>query len=238
MSLEVFFVAEMLQRLEQQGAAIRPQAVMIATALSNDRYPVALEASAELHRALDAFVSTTARLQDHVVECDGMGKLGESIGELVLRARALVIKDQLDVLSVALRDPAVQVRVAGWFGEQLASIEQLRTHLHERMAKLHAGWLLYRPDQPGTPGMTEAERATAYRMMVRVAQRALGDLRNEPNVARFLAKGMEAHDIPEVNLACRQIDLVLGLEFDLEAGRLLPRKRGRIGTPPGVPEQR
>jgi hypothetical protein len=32
--------------------------------------------------------------------------------------------------------------------------------------------------------------------------------------------------------------MVLGLEIDVEAGRAMNRRRVRIGTPPGVPEQR
>lgn len=238
MSLEAYFVAEMLQRLEQQGAVIRPQAVMIATALSNDRYPVALVASAELHRALDAFVTTTERLQDHVVAHDGMGDLGESVGELALRARALVIKVQLDVLCRVLAEPRAQARAGAWFGGELPGIDALRTFVSDRLTKIHAVWLPYRVGQPAVPGMIDTERTAAYRMMVRVAQRALCALQSEPDLARFLASGMDAQDLPEVHIACKQIHTVLGLEIDVEAGRPSPRKRGRLGTPPGVPEQR
>lgn len=100
MSIEAYLVAEILQRMEQQGAAIRPHADVIATAHSNDEYPAALLASVDLHRALDVLVATSERLQDHVVAQDGMGELGESVGELALRARGLVLLKQLDALCV------------------------------------------------------------------------------------------------------------------------------------------
>src|SRR5947209_1039746 len=102
MTIESYLVAEMLQRLEQQLTMVRPNAIEIAAAISRDQYPAALTASAELHRALDAFVATTEILEDHIVARDGLGPLGDAIGELALRGRGLVIVAQLDLLQTAL----------------------------------------------------------------------------------------------------------------------------------------
>jgi len=75
---ESYIVAELLQRWEQQGAALRPNAVEIATALNKDNrdeYPAARAASAELTRTLETFVATTEMLEGHVTARDGMGPL-------------------------------------------------------------------------------------------------------------------------------------------------------------------
>ncbi|MEO7731665.1 MAG: hypothetical protein ABIY55_11875 [Kofleriaceae bacterium] len=224
--------------MEQQGAAIRPHAVMIAVALSKDEYSTALLASGELHRALDAFVATTERLHDHVIAQDGMGELGESIGELALRARGLVVLKQLDALCSSFRDPAVQARSRGWFVGQIHEVAQVKALIRDMLTKIHAIWLPYRQDQPALPGMIDAERASVYRTTVRAAQRALRDLRDEPDLARFLDAGMAATDLPEVHLACKQIHTMLGLEIDTEPRGTQPRRRHRLAARNGAPEQR
>ena len=111
MGIESYLVAEMLQRLEAQGAMLRPHAAAIATSLTKDEYPKARDASAELLRALDGLVNTTKILGDHVVATDGMGEIGESIGELILRARGLVVLDQFNVrvLAAGMREPLRRV---------------------------------------------------------------------------------------------------------------------------------
>src|ERR1700753_661791 len=108
MRLESYLVVEMLQRLEQQRGALRRHAVDIATALSKDEYPTALDSSAEVHRVLDKFVATMDVIEDHIVAHDGLGALGESCGELTLRARVLVLGAQFDLLRDALRSPPIR----------------------------------------------------------------------------------------------------------------------------------
>jgi hypothetical protein len=231
MSVETFLVAEMLQRVEQQIPAIRPQAVEIATALSKDEYPAARKASAELLRALDSFVNTTQLLQDHIVANDGLGKLGESLGELVLRGRGLVLVDQLDVLCTSFRDPAVQARARGWFSGGVQGIVDVRTRVRDQLGRIHGIWTPHRPDGAALPGMTDAERATLYRIMVRAAQRELCRIRHEPEIARFLSHGIAATDIPDVHLACKQIDAVLGMRIDIEPPLLMHMHRNTAGGP-------
>src|SRR5215475_9061022 len=108
MGIESYVMTEMLQRLEAQGAMLRPQAAAIVTSLSNDEYSAARNASAELLRALDGVVNTIRILRDHVVATDGMGEIGDSFGELILRARGLIVLDQFNVLHQALEHPAAR----------------------------------------------------------------------------------------------------------------------------------
>jgi hypothetical protein len=238
MRTESYIVAELLQRLEQQGGALRPHAVEVAAALSQDQYSAALEASTALTHVLDKFVATTELLQDHIVAHDGMGKLGESLGELALRARGLVVVAQLDLLCEAFRAPAVQVRARGWFVGQLHGIADVRTSICDQLTKIHAIWTPYRQDQTALPDLTGTERVTVYRTMVRVAQRALRNLRDEPDLARFLERGIAATDLPEVHLPCKQIDTMLALQIGIDPARPLPRHNGRIAEHAGVPEPR
>ena len=126
----------------------------------------------------------------------------------------------------------------GWFVAPLRGITDVRTRVLDRLTKIHAIWMPYRQDQPALPGMTDAERMTIYRTMVRVAQRALRNLRDEPDLARFLDRGIAATDLPEVHLPCRQIDTMLALQIDIEPAWSPPRKPGRIVAHNGAPEQR
>jgi hypothetical protein len=238
MRTESYVVAELLQRLEQQGGAIRPHVVEVATALSQDQYPEALEASTALTRMLDMFVATSELLQDHIVAHDGMGDLGESLGELALRARGLVIVAQLDLIRDALREPAAQARVRDWFVGRTQCIDDVSAFVHERLISIHAIWLPYRQDKPQPRGMTDHDRMSLYRTAVRVAQRALRELRDEPELARFLDRGVAATDLPEVHLACKQITTVLGLQIDVNPGHQQPRSRRRIAASDIATERR
>jgi hypothetical protein len=237
MRLESYLVAEMLQRLEQQGGALRGHTVEIATALGKDDYPAALASSVELQRVLDKFVSTMEVLQDHIVAHDGMGALGEAFGELTLRARALVLLAQLGLLRDALRSPAAQARARGWFVASCPGIDELTAFVRERLTTIHAIWMPYRGGQPQPRGMSDADRANIYRTVVRVAQRALCELPDEPPLARFLEHGIEAADLPEVQLSCRQIVLVLSLEIDPGPARPFLRKPRRLATVSVAPEE-
>lgn len=237
MGIESYLVAEMLQRLETQAGLLRSHVAEIATSLSKDEYWQARDASAELHRTLDAFVNTTRILQDHVITSDGMGKIGESLGELALRARAMVVVDQLAVLSDALNDTAARERAQRWFVGRCHGVADLVAFVHERIAQIHATWTPYRQDQPLRPGMTEQDRSSLCRTAIRVAQRALCELRDELELACFLDSGAAATDLPEIHQACTRIDIVLGLQLDCEAGRMTSRKQRRSRTPNGVPER-
>ena len=205
MRSESFVVAEMLQRMEQQSQRLRPHAVEVAAAISKDEHPTALEATAELHGVLETLVATTKVLRDHMVARDGMGEMGESLGELALRARTLVLVAQLDLLREELRDPAVHARAHGWFAGRFRDIADLDAFVRERLDQIHRLWLPYRQDKPQPVGMTDIDRMNLYRTMVGVAQRALQALRDEPDLAQFLDEGLAATDLVQIHLACRQI---------------------------------
>jgi hypothetical protein len=219
MGIDSYVVAEMLQRLEQQNAALRPYVAEVAAAVNRDQYSAALEASGELHRLLDMFVATTEVLQDHVVASDGLGELGESIAELTLRARGMVLVGQLALIKDALREPAARARTCGWFGGRFHGIDEMTAFIQERLTNIHEIWMPYRQDRLQPAGMTEAERVSVYRTVVRVAQRALCELRNEPEVARLLESGIAATDVPEIHVACKRIATVLSVQIDIQVGR-------------------
>jgi hypothetical protein len=241
MTLESYLVAEMLQRLEQQGTVLRRHAVDIATALNRDEYPAALDVSAEAHGMLDKFVATMEAIADHVVAHDGLGQLGEAFGELTLRARAMVFKTQLGMFRDALSTPAARERVRGWFVDSCPEINALTAFAHDRLTTIHAIWTPYREGEPQPAGMTDADRANIYRTVVRVAQRTLCELPDEPEMSRFLAHGIAANDLPEIQLACRQIVSVTGRPLDLGYGhshvRHLARKPRRVLVANGTPEE-
>lgn len=216
MRIESYVVADLLQRWEQQSAMLRPSSVEITAALNRDvraGFTVALEASGELHRALDAFVATSEILEDHVVAHDGLGALGESLDELALRARATVVRTQLERLIAACSDSGVEARIRGWFVGKIRGIADLAALVCDGLNQIHAMWLPYRQGQPRRPGMTDSDRAALYKTMLRVAQRAQCELWDDPDLGRFLECGLAATDLSEVNVSCREIVSVLGLSI-------------------------
>jgi hypothetical protein len=230
MRLESYLVVELLQRLEQQGGALRRLAVEITTALGKDEYPSAFESSADVHRVLDKFLSTTKVLKGHIITHDGMGALGDAFSELTLRARALVMITEFGLLRDALRSPTTRARTRDWFVEPYSGIDELTAFVRERLTSIHAIWGPYRESQPQPPGMSDADRGNIYRTVVRVAQRALCELPEEPALARFLECGFDAVDLPDVQLSCRQIVSVLSLELPPGPSRQLLRKPRRLAV--------
>ena len=228
MRSESFVVAEMLQRMERQNQLLRPHASELAAALSKDEYPMALELTAELHRVLEALVMTTDVLKNHVVARDGMGEMGESLGELALRARTLVLTAQLDLLREELCDPGTQTRSRAWFAGRFQNMADVDAFIRERLDQIHRLWLPYRHDQQQPTGMTDADRANVYRTMIRVAQRALQALRDDPDLAEFLDHGLAAVDLVQIHLACREMVAALGLQLDAEPARAALRRSRRI----------
>jgi hypothetical protein len=228
MKFESYVVSEMLQSMERQHALLRPLAVEVAAALYKDDYQAALEASAELYRVMDPFVATLEVLQDHVVAHDGMGELGESLAELALRVRGLVVLAELDILRQELPEATVRVRARGWFVGQFEGkgVAEVTAWVRQRLTAIHAMWQPYRHGQPQPPGMTDVDRANLCRMMVRVAEQAMRALPGDPGLARFLERGLAATDLVQVHLACRQIVAVLGQSA--EPARHLLRKWRRV----------
>jgi hypothetical protein len=224
MRLESFVITEMLQHLEQQGAALVPRFDEIAEAIDRGECATALAASAALHRALDALVATTATLQVHVVANDGLGELGESLGELAVRASGLVLVSQLGRLREALRDAAAQARARRWLAGGYQDIEQIIASVREKVMGVHALWLPHRPSRAQSAGIADPDRVSMYRTAVRMAQRALRELRRDPDLARLVDGGLSARDLSEIHMSCIQIDTALRVQIDVELGRhMLPR---------------
>jgi len=216
MRFETYVVAELLQRLEEQGLTYRRHVAEVAAALSKDRYLTAREASKELTRALDALVGTTETLRHHVEASDAFGEIGESIGELALRAREMVVLAQLSRLRDSLADLDVQTRTRKWFVGRFQSIEHVESFFHNELDRINAIWLPYRVAQRQSAGMTDPDRLTLYRTAVRVAQRALRELVEVPDLALLLDYGIAATELCEIHLACKQIVAALGVHIDIE----------------------
>lgn len=227
MRLDAFLVAEMLQRMEHNGALLRPHAAEIAASISREQYEAARKASALLQRALEAFVATTELLRKYVVSRDGLGEAGDSV-ELALRARVLVFSELIPVLCEALAEPALRKRVSGWLAGSLRSVEELASFVTRRLVSVRAIWMPYRPGEPQPPGMTDGDRASLHRTTIRVALRALSALRTDPDFARLLDEGLAATDLPVIHGACTQIIAVLDPPTDLG-----PAHRGSRGSSRG-----
>ncbi len=229
-------IVEMLQRLAQQGAKFRPLVAEVATAVSKGDFRAALELNGKLQGVLESIVASTALLREQVIHADGMGEPGESLGELAIRARGVVIAMQMGHLRDALRDAAVVSRVHEWFVGKYRSIDDVAMFFRDGLHRINGIWRPYRCDQPALAGVSRADRLTMYLTTVRIAQRALQELGDDPDLAMFLEKGASAIELPDVHTACKQILTVLGLHIDVEPWRSPPAHRHRVNPTNSVTE--
>lgn len=218
-------VVELLLRLEQQGMAFRPLTAEFAAALSKGDFQLALEISGRLHSVLESIVATKALIREHVLEADGLGEPGESLGELAIRARTMVILMDLGHLRDALRDEPLRARITGWFVGRFQGIDEVVAFFREGLDRINRIWRPYRQDQPLLSGMSCADRVTMYLTTIRIAQRALRELGDEPELAQLLEKGVAATDSPAVQIPCKRIVTVLGIQVDVEPDRRPPPRR-------------
>jgi len=220
MKFESYIMAELLHRLEQRGVGLQSRALGIATALSRDQFADALDATKQLVVMLETVVLTHATLRGHI-RGDGMGELGDSLEEVGLRARGLVIDTQLARLEVAFRDGLVRARTLPWFVGAVESIDDLTALVRARLQGIHALWSAYRKDHPQPRAMSTTDREAMCRIMARVAQRALQDLGSEPELAHFLRHALAASGLPEIQMASRQLADALSVPVDDAACRRL-----------------
>ncbi|TMQ19711.1 MAG: hypothetical protein E6J90_17425 [Deltaproteobacteria bacterium] len=232
-------VVEALQALERQLAVHRDPLAQVATALSVGHFAPALQAAEKLRDALAIVVSLYQRLYANVVPVDEMGSTVESVGELALRARRMVILTQLGRLRDLLREPKAGERARGWFVGDFASIDDVTAFFADQFAQINQIWVQYRQTHPGAAGISSTDRITLYRASVRVAQSALRELRNHPDLAYLLRAGLDAADWPDVLSACSEIVVALAVEVDVKSGRVpvvpVPPAQTPDATPPRKP---
>jgi len=212
-------VLETLQGLEQQLAAHRSHLAQMASSLSGGLYAAALEAADKLRDALGLVVAMYQRLHANVVPADDLGEV-ESIDELALRARRMVIVTQLSRLRDVLADPAAEDRAYGWFVGRFEGIDDVTAYFDEQFSKINGIWMQYRHSHALGTGMSTNDRVTLYHAAVRVAQQALADLKDDPDLAYFRRAGIAMTNWPEVHTAFREIDAALAVQIDMESGRL------------------
>lgn len=227
MGIESYVVAEMLLRLEEHNAVLKPQFAEVAAAMHCGDWANALSASGELSRILDVLVTATNSLEDYVVAHDGFGATGDSVLELGLRARSMVLLAQLDVLRQAAVKPETSTRMSAWFGH-FNSFDGIDAFIRQSIEEVHRIWRPFATNQPPSQGMTLSEQASVYRTMVQVAHRQMRVLVDNRTLTAFLDKGIAATDIPDVHLACKRIASVLATEFDVTLGRGM--RKSPLGT--------
>jgi hypothetical protein len=232
-------VVEALQGLERQLAVHRDPLAQVATALSTGHFAPALQATEELRDVLAIIVSLYQRLYANVVPLDEMGGPVESLGELALRARRMVIMAQLEHLRDLLREPKASERARSWFVGDFASIDDVTAFFTGRFAQINQIWTPYRQAHASAAGMSSIDRITLYRTSVRVAQGALRELRNHPDLAYLLRAGQGAVDWPEVRTACSEIAVAVAVQVDVTSGRVplvpVPPTQTPDATPPRKP---
>ena len=220
MRFESYMITELLQHLEQRGPVLHSQLIDAVGAIERDQYAEALDAVAKLQSMLQVIISTRSVLREQIIG-DGIGEVGDSLEEIGLRARGVVILAQLDRLRDAFRDPMVRGRTAAWFLGEIQTIDDLAALVHERLRKIHAIWMPYRRGYPQSRGLSHGDQVAMFRIKMRMAQRALHDLGDEPEVAHFLRHAVAASGIPEVHLAAKQLVDALAVPLDEPGARRL-----------------
>jgi hypothetical protein len=235
MTLDTFpssLVIEALQCLEGHLGVHRSHLAHVVSALSGGHYASAMTEADHLRNTLGSVVVMCNRLHDNVVPADGLGRAVESIGELALRARRLVIIRQIAYLRDVLREPAASSRARNWFIGRFESIHDVATFFHDELHRINAIWIQYREDD-AAPHISSTDRVTLYRASVRVAQRALRDLLEQPDLAQFLRAGLAMADWPAVHTAFTEIAAALAVQVDTVSGRhpIVPPLPSRVAAP-------
>jgi hypothetical protein len=211
-------VLETLQRLESQLHETHHHAANVAATLSAGQFSPALAAIDRLRWSVDVVVAMNTRLHANVVPVDGLGQAPESVAELAIRARRMVVVDQLDRLRDLLRETTADARDPGAVARRFRAIDSIAALFAEELHRIDALWMVYRQGDRRLDELGD-HRATLYRAAVRAAHRAMLDLLDQPDVAHFLRDGIEATDWPDVHVACCQIRAALAIQIDIEPGR-------------------
>jgi hypothetical protein len=195
----------------------------------------AVGASGALHRALESIIEIKAHLSGYVMPADGLGDVGDCLGELAIRSRALVVADQLARLRDALRDPAVRARTAGWFVRRFQHIDNVASFVQDELQRVHSVWTPYRP-RPATDGGNPTDRLEVYRYRVTVhlAQQALEEVASEPDLAHFLNCAASALDCPELRSASKTMLTALAIRIDVGPTYAL---KEQTSTPKSAPRE-
>jgi hypothetical protein len=238
MRFESLSVLEMLRDLERQVGEYHRHAAQVAVALSGAHLPLAREATDALRRVLDTIVQMTTNLQACVVPADGLGETMESLPELAIRARRMVIIAQADRLRDVLRGPVADGRARGWLSGRFRHIDHVSDFFTNEFYRINCLWMQYRRDDQRAATMAIADRVTLYRTALRVAQQAMQDLGTEPALAHFLKQGTAAGLWPEVQAACVQIAAALAIQIDIEPGRQLSGQSGDSNHADAAPARR
>lgn len=224
-------VVEALQSLEMHLGAHRDHLAHVVSALSAGHWMSALAEADNLRHAIGFVVTMYERLHASIIPADELGSAVESIGELVLRARRMVILSQIGQLRDILRGSAAKNRARSWFGGPFEDIDDVAMFFHNELYRINNIWIQYRTDDAAQ--RASSDRTTIYRASVRLAQRDLRDLLEFPDLAHFLREGLAMADWPEVHTAFTEITAALAVTIDTVSGRypIVPPPSSRIAAP-------
>jgi hypothetical protein len=209
-----------LQALAEQLGAHRGFFADVAVALEREGYPAAQEATHKLLHALGLVVSMTARLHANVVPIDELGEPVESLAELALRARSMVVMARAGFIRELLRDKPAQERAQAWLVGRDGSVGELMASIHDQVRRIHRVWTPHRRGGAGLGRSSDNDRTAFYHQSIRLAHRQLRSLGNSPGLAHFLARGVAAADWAEMSTACREIVAALAVEVDADPSLL------------------
>ena len=206
-------IVAMLHSIACQSEAVyATRHATVAARTSERTLDQAMEAS-QLNHACCLLMRQIAILQrivtgfDHDIAGSEIG----SLAELGLRAQTLAILLSLDDLCDAIRCGSLAPRElsAGRFG----AIDGVVWFLFDSLAVINKRWLQCRPRPcdlaPYAPRASQTTVAILYRAGVRRAQRALAELRADPDLTQFLRQGSARAAAPQVRHACDRIADVL-----------------------------
>ena len=210
-------VVETLQGLERDLTEHRAHLAQMTTALSGGRFSLALEVADKLRDGLARVDAMYKRLHANVVPADDLGSCMESLGELALRGRRMVILAQLGQLRTLLREPGAAARTQGWFVGEFRNIDDVDRYFDEVFRKINGIWMQFREDPAEVSGVPRMERFTLQRTAVLAAQRALGDVRHHADLAHLLRAGLDTADWPAALAAFTAVVVAISVQIDMES---------------------
>lgn len=211
----------MLHTIADESEAVHAISRTLIAARGTERSIEHVAATRQLSHSCNLLMSRIATLQRIVTGFDqdiaGTGIM--SLGELGLRAQTLAILLLLDELCDAI--PYFSSHYQELFTGRLRTIEDVVWFLFDSLARINKQWLRHRAKPRDSapafaPVVFQTTSSILYRSAIRQAQRAVTEIRADPDFARFLRAGSARTDAPQLRHVCDQLADVLNIALTRE----------------------
>jgi hypothetical protein len=205
-------VVAALFELARRVAEIKRHVGARDEAITEGDIALAVQAQRECTSLIDAVVRITATIKPYVIGVDGIEGREESLGELVIRSKRMVIIEQMCALQEAiLRAIECGGSVASMFTGRFGDFEGVASYVFDELRQFMSIWMRFRETS------SVYRNRVLYQAGIRVTLRAIRGLLNDPDLAHFVEEGIRLADWRDVQLSCIRIKNIVALDIDADS---------------------